>query len=195
MLLRRRASFADCLALRVAFDCAGSAGPMPVVFCSRYGEVHRSVEMLEALSKNEPFSPMNFGLSVHNAPAALYSIARGDTSPTSAVAAGRDSLPEGVLEACGVLSTGAPRVLLVAYDDSLPEVFGRYADEGDRPAALGTFAGAGSPGRVFAGARPPRDRGDRPVRAADRRRRALPRARRPRARALERNPPLGLEPR
>jgi hypothetical protein len=137
MLLRRRASFADCLALRVAFDCAGSMGPMPVVFCSRYGEVHRSVEMLEALSKNEPFSPVTFGLSVHNAAAALYSIARGDRSATSAVAAGRDSLPEGVLEACGVLSTGAPRVLVVAYDDSLPAEFGAFADEGDRPAALG----------------------------------------------------------
>jgi hypothetical protein len=137
MLLRRRASFADCLALRVAFDCAGALGPMPVVFCSRYGEVHRSVEMLEALSKNEPFSPMTFGLSVHNAAAALYSIARGDRSATSAVAAGRDSLPEGVLEACGVLAAGAPRVLLVAYDDGLPEAFGRFADDGDRPAALG----------------------------------------------------------
>jgi hypothetical protein len=137
MLLRRRASFADCLALRVAFDCAGSLGPMPAVFCSRYGEVHRSVEMLEALSKNEPFSPMTFGLSVHNAAAALYSIARADTSATSTVAAGRDSLPEGVLEACGLLASGAPRVLLVAYDDVLPEAFGAYADAGDRPAALG----------------------------------------------------------
>ena len=137
MLLRRRASFADCMALRVAFDCAGALGPMPAVFCSRYGEVHRSVEMLGNLVKNEPFSPMTFGLSVHNAPAALYSIARGDTSATSAVAAGRDSLPEGVLEACGVLGTGAARVLLVAYDDRLPEVFDPYADDGDRPAALG----------------------------------------------------------
>lgn len=137
MLLRRRASFADCLALRVAFDCAGALGPMPAVFCSRYGEVHRSVEMLESLSKNEPFSPMTFGLSVHNAAAALYSIARGDTSPTSTVAAGRDSLPQGVLEACGLLAAGAPRVLLIAYDDVLPGAFGAYADAGDRPAALG----------------------------------------------------------
>jgi hypothetical protein len=80
---------------------------------------------------------MTFGLSVHNAAAALYSIARADTSATSTVAAGRDSLPEGVLEACGLLGAGAPQVLLVAYDDVLPPAFGAYADAGDRPAALG----------------------------------------------------------
>lgn len=136
MLLRRRASFADCAALRVAFDCAGALGPMPAVFCSHRGEIHRSVEMLGALSKNEPLSPMTFGLSVHNAAATLYSISRGDTSPANTIAAGRDSLPEGVLDACAVLATGAPQVLLVAYDDRLPEEFGRFADAGDRPAAL-----------------------------------------------------------
>lgn len=137
VLLRRRAGFADSLALRVAFDCVGPNDPMPAVFCSRFGEVHRSVEMLEALTKGEPLSPMTFGFSVHNTASALYSIARGDTSATSSVAAGHDTFPQGVLDACGLLAEGAPRVLLVAYDDSLPEAFGLFADEGDRPAALG----------------------------------------------------------
>ena len=136
-LLRRRASFADSLALRVAFDCVPAGELMPAVFCSRYGEVHRSVEMLEALTKGEPLSPMTFGFSVHNTASALYSIARGDTSATSSVAAGHDTLPEGLFEACGLLAEGAPRVLLAAYDDGLPEAFGRFAEEGDRPAALG----------------------------------------------------------
>jgi hypothetical protein len=136
MLLRRRASFADCIALRVAFDAAGPYGPMPAVFSSRHGEVHRAVEMLESIAKNEPFSPMTFGLSVHNTAATLYSIARGDTSFMSALAAGPDSTAEGFLEACGILAAGASRVLLVAYDDALPKEFGGFADEADRAAAL-----------------------------------------------------------
>jgi hypothetical protein len=136
MLLRRRASFADCIALRVAFDVASSYGPMPAVFCSRRGEVHRAVEILESVAKNEPLSPTAFGLSVHNTAATLYSIARCDTSYASALAAGQDSLAEGVFEACGVLGAGAERVLLVAYDDILPKQFARFADEADRSAAL-----------------------------------------------------------
>lgn len=137
MLMRRRASLADRMALRVAFDCVEPGNhSMPAVFCSRHGEVHRSVELLETLAKDEPLSPMDFSLSVHNTAAALYSIARGDTSPMCALAAGQDSLAEGVFEACGILSEGSPQVLLVAYDDQLPVQFKRFTDDTDQPGAI-----------------------------------------------------------
>lgn len=135
-LLRRRASTADRAALRVAFDCVGQAGPIRTVFCSRHGEVHRSVELLEQLARGEPLSPATFSVSVHNAAAALYSISRGDRSPSAALSAGADSLPQGVLEAAAQLAEGASQVLVVAYDDVLPEPFQAFTTPQDQACAL-----------------------------------------------------------
>jgi hypothetical protein len=136
-LLRRRAGEADRAALRVAFDCCGPVSKVPALFCSRHGEVQRSVELLEQLAKDEPLSPMAFSLSVHNAAAALYSITQGNTAPMSAVAAGRDSLPMTLLEAAALLAAGEPSVLVVAYDGALPDTFKPYKDEDDSPYGLG----------------------------------------------------------
>lgn len=135
-LLRRRASAADRSALRVAFDCVGASGQTRAVFCSRHGEVHRSVELLEQLSRGEPLSPTAFSVSVHNAAAALYSLTRGDTSPSAALAAGADSFPQGVLEACAQLASGAEEVLVVGYDDALPAPFRAFTEPTDAACAL-----------------------------------------------------------
>jgi hypothetical protein len=129
-LLGRRASRSDRAGLRAALDCMhGLAGPVSTVFASRHGEVHRSVELLEALARAEPLSPMAFSLSVHNAAAGLFSIGREDRSASTSVAAGRDSLPMALLEACGVLAEGAPRVLVVAHDEPVPAPFEPSVDE------------------------------------------------------------------
>jgi hypothetical protein len=136
-LLRRRASEADRAALRVAFDVCGMDLKVPTLFCSRHGEVQRSVELLDQLAKGETLSPMGFALSVHNAAAALFSISQANTCPMSALAAGRDSLPQGMLEAAGMLEAGSPQVLLIAYDGALPEPYQRFKDEDDPPYGLG----------------------------------------------------------
>ena len=128
-LLRRRASATDRAALRAAFDAVPDRAPIPAVFCSRHGEVHRSVELLEQLARGEGLSPTSFSLSVHSTAAALFSLSRGDRSPMSAIAAGADSLPQGVLEAVLRLEDGDERVLVVAHDDLLPEPFRGDADE------------------------------------------------------------------
>jgi hypothetical protein len=129
-LLARRASRSDRAGLRAALDCThGLNEPLATVFASRHGEVHRSLELLEALARGEPMSPMAFSLSVHNAAAGLFSIGREDRSASVSVAAGRDSLPMAVLEACGVLAEGAPRVLVVVHDEPVPAPFQPYLDE------------------------------------------------------------------
>ena len=135
-LLRRRASEADRAALRVAFDCVGTQSRLQTIFCSRHGEVQRSVELLDQLANHEPLSPMNFALSVHNAAAALYSVSTGNTAPMGALAAGRDSLPMGMLEAAALMAGGESSVLVVAYDGELPERFQRFKDEDDSPYGL-----------------------------------------------------------
>ena len=82
---------------------------MPTVFCSRHGEVSRSVDLLMDLAKAEPLSPTSFGLSVHNATAGLFSIARSDHTNSIALAAGQSSVEHAVIEACGLLADGEPR--------------------------------------------------------------------------------------
>lgn len=136
-LLARRASRADRIALRAALDCcASSSEPVPTVFASRHGEVHRSLELLEALARGEGLSPTSFSLSVHNAAAGLFSIGRNDRSPSTSLAAGLDSLPMAVLEAAGLLEEGAPRVLVVVYEEPLPAPFQPYVAEREPCAAV-----------------------------------------------------------
>ena len=87
---RRRIERLGRMAIQAACWCqeAEESG-VPLVFASRHGDVARSMELLEALAADEPPSPTTFGLSVHNAIAALYSILRRDRGNYVAVAGGR----------------------------------------------------------------------------------------------------------
>jgi hypothetical protein len=93
---------------------------MPLVFASRWGELSRSIGMLQELARSEPLSPTAFSHSVHNAIGAQYSIQRGITANVSAVAAAEVSAAAGWFEAEALLSTGADAVLLVVFDAPLP---------------------------------------------------------------------------
>src|SRR5690606_29064925 len=106
---------------------AGRTG-MPVVFCSRHGDVSRAVLLLEQLAREGQVSPTGFGLAVHNASAGLFSIARADLSNHIAVAGGPASVEHGVVEACSLLADGAAEVLLVVYDEALPAPLDGFAD-------------------------------------------------------------------
>jgi hypothetical protein len=80
---------------------------VPLVFASRHGDVARSMDLLGALASDQPLSPTGFGLSVHNAIAALYSIARGHRGNYLALAAGQATVEAACLEAAGLLADGA----------------------------------------------------------------------------------------
>jgi hypothetical protein len=138
---RRRAGMLGKMALQVAYDCLGERTHVPTVFCSRHGEVSRSVELLGELAKGEPLSPMSFGLSVHNAAGGLFSIARGDQANNVALSARRNSVEHGVIEACGLLADGEQGVLLVAYDRPLPPVYAHYQDCDEQPYAWAWLIG------------------------------------------------------
>lgn len=145
-MLRRRAGFVGKMALEVAYRCLDGQTAIPSIFCSRHGECSRSVELLSDLAQAQPLSPTAFSLSVHNAAAGLFSIARHDCASHSALAAGHGGVEHAVIEACGLLADGAPSVLLVVYDGVLPEVFRAFQDCQEqsfawawlmRPAAVG----------------------------------------------------------
>jgi hypothetical protein len=127
-LLRRRAGTLDRMALEVAYRCLGDRKGVPAIFSSRHGEASRSVELLTDLARGQPLSPTAFGLSVHNASAGLFSIARADHAESSGLAAGQSSVEHGVIEACGLLSDGAEEVLLVVCDRPLPAVYAAFQE-------------------------------------------------------------------
>jgi hypothetical protein len=128
-MLRRRLNRLGRMALQAAWDCQGDDLGMPIVFASRYGDAARSLALIEDLASGQEVSPTGFNMSVHNAIGALYAIARADRSNAVSVAAGRASAAAGVVEAAALLADGAPEVMLVCYDDTLPEPYEPFRDE------------------------------------------------------------------
>jgi hypothetical protein len=134
-MLRRRAGFLGKMALEVAYRCLDGRAGVPTVFCSRHGEVTRALGLLTDLVQGSALSPTGFGLAVHNASAGLFSIARADRANHLALAAGASSVEHAVIEACGLLADGAAEVLLVVYDDRLPDIFAPFRDCTEQPHA------------------------------------------------------------
>ncbi|MDB5854508.1 MAG: 3-oxoacyl-ACP synthase [Herminiimonas sp.] len=125
---RRRLGLLGKMVFEVAFTCLNGRTGVPIVFCSRHGEVGRSVNLLRGLSAGEPLSPTSFALSVHNGIAGLLSIAHGDTANHVAVAGGLSSVEHAVIEACGLLADGEPAVLLIVYDCPLPPEYAPFKE-------------------------------------------------------------------
>lgn len=126
---RRRLELLGRMAVQAALWCEGAQAGQPLVFASRHGDVERSLRLLETLARDEPMSPTAFGLSVHNAVAALYSIVRGERANYLALAAGQATVEAACVEAAGLLADGAREVRVVAYEACLPELFRGLVDE------------------------------------------------------------------
>ncbi len=127
-MMRRRVERLGRVALQAAYWGQGDAPACPVVFSSRRGEVSRSVSLLRQLGTSEPLSPATFSMSVHNAIGALFSIASNQFGPYTAVAAGEETVEAAFTEALGQLADGEPSVLLVHYDEPLPDPLQAFED-------------------------------------------------------------------
>lgn len=103
---------------------------MPIVYCSQHGDIERTTKVLNELADDQPVSPMHFSLAVHNAICGILSIQTGLTSNISTIAAGQEGLVPVLLEASGILLSGAEKVLCVICDVTLPEI---YQDEQSLP--------------------------------------------------------------
>lgn len=127
--MRRRLTRLGRMALQSSWGCQHDELGMPMVFASRYGDVGRSLDLLDELAREGVVSPTGFSLSVHNAIAAMYSIGRSDRNNSICVSAGRSSAAAGLVEAAGLLADGAPEVLLVCYDEALPADYAVFQDD------------------------------------------------------------------
>ena len=135
-LQRRRLSRLARMAMHVAWPLAEQHGALPLIFASRHGETPRTLSILQDLAVNEPLSPTQFSLSVHNAIIGQWSILRGDTSEMTAMAAEGDGLEAAVLEAAALLAEGAPAVLLMIAEETQPALYAPFIDDVPFPYAL-----------------------------------------------------------
>ena len=134
-ILRRRVSAIGQKAFETALHLGDITGAR-FIFCSRHGEYRRTQSLLESIAKNEPTSPADFSLSVHNALAGLLSIAHANGAGHTTIAAGVDSFGFGLLEAAACLDAREDeRVLLVYFDEPLPEDYVTFCEEQEAFAA------------------------------------------------------------
>lgn len=145
---RRRLSRLARMAFSVGWPLAEGQPNLPLVFISRHGETPRTFEILKDLAADQPLSPTQFSLSVHNAVIGLWSIMRGETSEMTALAANGDGLEHGVLEAAALLNEGAPAVLLVIAEEQPPQVYTPWVDDVPFPYAVGLLLTRGDDWRL-----------------------------------------------
>ena len=122
-MLRRRLNLLGRACAAQALQHLSDSKTMPIVYCSRHGDIVRTLQVLEELAADEPVSPMHFSLAVHNAICGVLSIQLGMHDNITAISSGESGLVPTLLEAVGQLSPTCPEVLCLICDVTLPEVY------------------------------------------------------------------------
>lgn len=136
-MLRRRLSNLGKMAIACANDTEQNIPQRPSLFCSRHGELARSVGLLTSLAEDELLSPTHFSLSVHNAIGGMLSINKKDPSNITAIAAAENMVPAALLEAQLIMQEqGCDEILCVIYDDLIPEPYANNTTIPDQAYAL-----------------------------------------------------------
>ena len=119
---RRRLSRLAKLALNSAIQTLNTHKVDYIVWVSQYGDEAKTLNILEDVLSEQTPSPTQFSTSVHNAISGLYSILCQDATPATSLAG---SWNDGLIEAYAWLKTmpEAGQVLLVYYDEALPEMY------------------------------------------------------------------------
>ena len=124
-MVRRRTSMATRVAITAASRACTAAGigkKLPAIFVSSVGETQVTDKLCRAITQQEyPLSPTLFHNSVHNTAAGYWSMATGSMAAMQAMGALDDGFALALLEAWCQLQTVTQQVLLVAYDEVMPE--------------------------------------------------------------------------
>ena len=122
---RRRLSRLAKLALNSAMQTLDTHDVDYIVWVSQYGDEAKTLNILEDVLREQTPSPTQFSTSVHNAISGLYSILCQDATPATSLAG---SWNDGLIEAYAWLKTRpeARQVLLVYYDEALPDIYAEH---------------------------------------------------------------------
>ncbi len=135
---RRRLSQFAKLSFHCILESLGdNISDIPCVFSSRHGDLHKTAKLIEDVATKSDLSPTNFGLSVHNAVAGLYSIFAKNKQAMTAIAAGEDSLIMAIVDAYAKLeSQNLDRVLVVYTDQIVPEQYSQFVSDKEQTLAI-----------------------------------------------------------
>ena len=123
MMTARRLSSGSRLAVDIGLAMLRKHQIDAVVYSSRHGELARNYRILQALAAEEPVSPTDFAMSVHNAAVGNLTIAARQPIVSSSVSAGMDTFQQSLCEVLSLLHAGYSRVLLVDFDGVLPAFY------------------------------------------------------------------------
>ncbi|WP_158883688.1 beta-ketoacyl synthase chain length factor [Rhodanobacter sp. L36] len=126
---RRRLSRLARMTMEVASPLCGEDEQLPFVFASRHGETTRTFALLGDVTDEQPLSPTQFGLSVHNAIAGQWSILRGQRGESVAIAGEADTFEHALVEASTHLAAGAASVLVVIAEEMPPSAYTQWIDD------------------------------------------------------------------
>ena len=148
-LQRRRLGRLARMALETAWPLCGESEQLPFVFGSRHGETPQTLALLSDIADQQPLSPTQFGLSVHNAIAGQWSILRSQRGESAAIAGEADTFEHAVLEGALQLAAGAPSALVVVAEELPPPAYAQWITDVPFSYAvalrLGTVAGKATP--------------------------------------------------
>jgi len=144
MAIRRRASMLSKAVLAVVADLCARNKVDHIILASRHGELHRTLTLLQETIADELLSPTLFAQSVHSTSAGLATIAFKLEVPVTTVAARRDSFHMALVECSAYLALQPThKVLLLAADEQLPELYAPYDDELNVDHVLGLILARG----------------------------------------------------
>ncbi|MGV7220117.1 MAG: beta-ketoacyl synthase chain length factor [Nitrospinales bacterium] len=128
---RRRASATANLAVHVAEQAVQNAEVNPAdlatIFASFLGDLQIADKLCSSLTlPGRPVSPFQFHNSVHNAPAAYWSIATKSKKPSTSIACASKTFHAALLDAITFIKTEHQDVLLTVYDIATNDDLAKY---------------------------------------------------------------------
>ncbi|CAH0529187.1 beta-ketoacyl synthase chain length factor [Vibrio hippocampi] len=143
-MMRRRMSNLSKLATQTALQLLETQRVDYIVFSSRHGELTRTAKLIESILQGEDASPMDFSQSVHNTAAGLTTIAAKQPLPVSSISASDNSFHMALVEAYIYLHNNPDhKVLLVDFDEPLPEIYKQFDSHYHQGYSLGLILSYG----------------------------------------------------
>lgn len=126
-MMRRRMSNLSKIAVQTALQVSQSQQIDYIVFSSNHGELTRTASLLGDIMQGKDASPMAFSQSVHNTASGLFTIASERATPVTSIASTENGLPNAIIEAyCYLSEYPNSQVLVVDFDEPLPEIYQQY---------------------------------------------------------------------
>ena len=125
---RRRMSRLSRMALAAALDVIPDEAVDYSIFCSQHGEIVRTSSLLLSMTQGIELSPTAFAQSVHNTASGLFTVLAETNAPSSSIASGANTFAYGWMDALAYLARNPDhRVLLVDFDEVIPEEYQTYS--------------------------------------------------------------------